>query len=390
MIQEDYKLIVNDEKKKCYLKHFSPVVYFLAENKIKVTVLHKTFLGWEIPLYLIINDLETIFIGSSNEPILKKTCSIKTRVTKQSFSKKILYPQQFIQCIHYNERSFQYLLEFHPHFSYYYFDKLQCLYFLKKYFPDNVISLFLSLTDDSYKSFLFGLCVLYVYGGYYVSSDLYCKSSIKTIIEENDPYFMVSSKNDPKLKKKLDTYIYELSTKKSISLKFQNNHLFWWDCPEFIQPQNYFYQVFQPIQNLYLVHKNKTKDPVYINYNEQDQTITMNEDDSILEVFDLRHNQHFDAFYQNTICYPTHQKWKKCNHIQYRIKNSFNNDFCIQFYQSENKKYIKIKVCHDKNCPWYQNISILIPPDITINIGNSYIGMKIIFLETCLLEKMII
>lgn len=47
-----------------------------------------------------------------------------------------------------------------------------CIYFLRRYFNDNVVNKFINIKSGMYKADLWRLCVLYIYGGVYSDVDL--------------------------------------------------------------------------------------------------------------------------------------------------------------------------------------------------------------------------
>ena len=68
--------------------------------------------------------------------------------------------------------SFQKLVSMNPHYQYIYWDALACRDFLQQSFPSYVLKAYDTLLSGAYRADLFRYCVLYIYGGVYLDSEV--------------------------------------------------------------------------------------------------------------------------------------------------------------------------------------------------------------------------
>lgn len=86
-------------------------------------------------------------------------------------------------------------INWNPEYDYQLFSDEDCEQFIKKYFPDNVLSAFQKLNVGPYKADLWRYCVLYIKGGIYVDIDTVCLHPLKNIISHQDQF--VSARDNP-------------------------------------------------------------------------------------------------------------------------------------------------------------------------------------------------
>jgi mannosyltransferase OCH1-like enzyme len=78
-----------------------------------------------------------------------------------------------------------------PTFGFHVFDDADCRNFIQAYFPPDVLNAFDTLIPGAYKADLWRLCILYIYGGYYMDIKLKCINGFKLIeLSETDHFVM--------------------------------------------------------------------------------------------------------------------------------------------------------------------------------------------------------
>ncbi len=76
-----------------------------------------------------------------------------------------------------------------PEFEYHLFDDLDCIEFIKKHFPINVLTAYKSLIPGAYKADLWRYCVLYINGGVYIDIKFKCAPGFKFIELTDQEHF---------------------------------------------------------------------------------------------------------------------------------------------------------------------------------------------------------
>ena len=64
-----------------------------------------------------------------------------------------------------------------------------CINFLKRYFHEDIVKLFINIPQGMFKADLWRLCKLYIYGGVYADIDLVPYTSISELIKENHKFY---------------------------------------------------------------------------------------------------------------------------------------------------------------------------------------------------------
>ena len=97
-------------------------------------------------------------------------------IPKQLF--QTWYSKALPQCIA-KERNA--MIKANPQIKFYLYDDQDCEIFLKKFFPHRVLKAYQDLIPGSYKADLWRLCVLYIYGGFYMDIKFKLEKDVKLI-----------------------------------------------------------------------------------------------------------------------------------------------------------------------------------------------------------------
>lgn len=73
------------------------------------------------------------------------------------------------------------MIKANPQIKFYLYDDHDCEKFLKKFFPPRVLKAYQDLIPGSYKADLWRLCILYIYGGFYMDIKFKLEKNIKLI-----------------------------------------------------------------------------------------------------------------------------------------------------------------------------------------------------------------
>ena len=83
------------------------------------------------------------------------------------------------------------LRQLNPEFSFHLYTDEDCLTFIQKHFTSDVADAFQALLPGAYKADLWRLCILYVYGGYYMDIKLSPLKKFRLIeLSENEHYVL--------------------------------------------------------------------------------------------------------------------------------------------------------------------------------------------------------
>jgi mannosyltransferase OCH1-like enzyme len=81
-----------------------------------------------------------------------------------------------------------------PTYRYEYYTDGDCILFIQKYFPKDVLHAFLSLIPGAFKADLFRYCYLYIKGGVYTDMDNICMIDLNNIIKNTDIFVTVKDR----------------------------------------------------------------------------------------------------------------------------------------------------------------------------------------------------
>ena len=82
------------------------------------------------------------------------------------------------------------LQEDNPEFKYYLYDDNMSRNFIMEYFDNEIVYTFDKLKPGAFKSDLWRLCILYIYGGIYLDIKFYCDTGFKLLYLTNKPYYV--------------------------------------------------------------------------------------------------------------------------------------------------------------------------------------------------------
>ena len=82
------------------------------------------------------------------------------------------------------------LQEDNPEFKYYLYDDNMSRAFIMEYFDEEIVYTFDKLKPGAFKSDLWRLCILYIYGGIYLDIKFYCDTGFKLLYLTNKPYYV--------------------------------------------------------------------------------------------------------------------------------------------------------------------------------------------------------
>ena len=77
-----------------------------------------------------------------------------------------------------------------PEFKYYLYDDNMCRAFIMEYFNNEIVYTFDKLKPGAFKSDLWRLCILYIYGGIYLDIKFVCNNGFKLLYLTNKPYYV--------------------------------------------------------------------------------------------------------------------------------------------------------------------------------------------------------
>lgn len=77
-----------------------------------------------------------------------------------------------------------------PEFKYYLYDDNMCRAFIMEYFDEEIVYTFDKLKPGAFKSDLWRLCILYIYGGIYLDIKFYCDTGFKLLYLTNKQYYV--------------------------------------------------------------------------------------------------------------------------------------------------------------------------------------------------------
>ena len=126
------------------------------------------------------------------------------------------------------QKNLNLLCKQNPEFKFHLFDDNDCRKFIQEQFHSEIVNAFDNLIPGAYKADLFRLCILYIYGGYYMDIKLKCINGFKLIdLSESEHFvldrpnhslhiynaFMVSKKKNPFLKACIDQIVHNVKIK---------------------------------------------------------------------------------------------------------------------------------------------------------------------------------
>lgn len=120
-----------------------------------------------------------------------------------------------------------------PGYSYKLYNATERIEFIKKYFEPNILETYLNIIPPAFQVDIFRICLLYVYGGFYIDADMVCETPLDEVFNQDDLSFIIgrddpmgykwlangfigSTPNHPFLKKILDRIIYNIQLRKEM------------------------------------------------------------------------------------------------------------------------------------------------------------------------------
>ena len=121
-------------------------------------------------------------------------------VTLELFFKNSTIPKKIYQT--YKSKSsvpqkvFENIKKYATEYDYEFFSDEDCIAFIEKYFPANVLTAYNKLENRAHKADLFRYCILYINGGIYLDIKTVLLKPLKDIFKENYVYSSISSIKD--------------------------------------------------------------------------------------------------------------------------------------------------------------------------------------------------
>ena len=178
------------------------VLYYLEDYKIKIIVRRLDYEGgWSNNLKIYIYDKnrpftkEYITIGPStrNYKYVVKNTKIKLFKQENEYSQyipKIIFQtgmtSTFKNILHYN--SIMSFIELNPEYFYIYYNDMDCRYFLRDHFNEDVIHAYDMLVPGAFKADLLRYCFLFINGGCYFDCKQILRLSIRNFLEVNKKF----------------------------------------------------------------------------------------------------------------------------------------------------------------------------------------------------------
>jgi mannosyltransferase OCH1-like enzyme len=147
--------------------------------------------GIYIVVFLIICFLFYTFY--ERDPLLDLYTNVKSKQTISSLyyppsqSKPPVIPMKLFQTWHTKDlppkmqENVQQIKKQNPELEYFLYDDADCIDFIKKYFPDEVVNAYNTLLPGAYKADLWRYCVMYIHGGVYIDIKYHCVDGFKFI-----------------------------------------------------------------------------------------------------------------------------------------------------------------------------------------------------------------
>jgi mannosyltransferase OCH1-like enzyme len=248
------------------------VLYYIEEYKIKIIVRRLDDEGgWSNNLKLFLHDFndpytkEYITIGQSNRnyKFLIKDTKIKLFKNEHTYSQdipKIIFQtgmtSRFKNILHFN--SIMSFIELNPEYFYIYYNDMDCRYFLRDHYNEDVIHAYDMLVPGAFKADLLRYCFLYINGGCYFDCKQILRIPIRYFLEITKTFVICNDVIDKAL---LNAIIF--SSPKNIIMEKTIN-----DCvyniinklgkdPLDISGPEFFYRTIKPyINNETLILKN--------------------------------------------------------------------------------------------------------------------------------------
>lgn len=100
----------------------------------------------------------------------------------QTYKSKSIVPQKV----------FENIKKYAPEYDYEFFNDKDCVTFIEKHFPPNVLTAYNKLEHTAHKADLFRYCILYINGGVYLDIKTVLLKPLKDIFKENYVYSAIS------------------------------------------------------------------------------------------------------------------------------------------------------------------------------------------------------
>ena len=181
---------------------FMIVLYYLSPSKIQIIIRNMSSEnGWNQDINIVIEDINksnnkyNISCGTSTNNYKKLNIYIEDTFFNIDYQKenKQLIPKKIIQTyesnlyhniFHYN--AVQTFIDLNPEYEYIFFNDNDCLNYIKKNFPNDVIQAYESLIPKAYKADLFRYCYIYKEGGCYFDNKYILRKPLHELIHIND------------------------------------------------------------------------------------------------------------------------------------------------------------------------------------------------------------
>jgi mannosyltransferase OCH1-like enzyme len=126
------------------------------------------------------------------------------------------------------QKNLNLLCKQNPEFNFHLYDDNDCRTFLQTHFHSEIVNAFDTLIPGAYKADLFRVCILYIYGGYYMDIKLKCIHGFKLIeLSESEHFvldrpteslhiynaFMISKKKNPFFKACIEQIVHNVHFK---------------------------------------------------------------------------------------------------------------------------------------------------------------------------------
>jgi len=405
IINNKYEIIKDDTKNFIDL-HI--VVYYLEDYKMKIIIrrLDEEF-GWDESLKLVVYDYnnpftkEIITIGSSNtnyKYLFKDTKIQLYRDIDNNYQQEIPkiifqtgFNNKFKNILHFN--SIMSFIELNPEYMYIFYNDIDCRYFLKDCFDENVNHAYDILVPGAFKADLMRYCFLYINGGCYFDCKQILRCPIKTFLNNTKTLVLCNDVIDRAL---LNAVIFS-SPKNEIMHKAVT------DCVNNILtnagsnaldisgPVFLFKSIFKYINRDNLILQNNrppndfhdfTND--YINNN---ITLIKNKKVIINRFYKKYYDNYLETLHYGTLFNNNEVYYKNFQKINnYRIciyPNKFNDKFIFNIIETnEGKKLIIRRI--DSTDGWFFNLKVLIMnqyfDNFTIDVGISKKNTKDVLL----------
>jgi mannosyltransferase OCH1-like enzyme len=161
--------------------------------------------GIYIVVFLIICFLFYTFY--ERDPLLDLYTNVKSKQTISSLyyppsqSKPPVIPMKLFQTWHTKDlppkmqENVQQIKKQNPELEYFLYDDADCIDFIKKYFPDEVVNAYNTLLPGAYKADLWRYCVMYIHGGVYIDIKYHCVDGFKFIDIMDREHFVLDRPN---------------------------------------------------------------------------------------------------------------------------------------------------------------------------------------------------